>query len=83
MPIQEEELQQLVESGLHGAHCRTQDLTGTRDHWALEIEWTGFAGQSLLQQHRAVLDLLRPHMDEGSGVIHAVQIKTIVPTNQA
>jgi stress-induced morphogen len=79
MTMQRQEIENLVQGGFEGAVCTAHDLTGTEDHWGLNIEWSGFAGLSLLEQHRKVLDLLRPHMDEGSGVIHAVQIKTVVP----
>jgi stress-induced morphogen len=80
MTIQREELEILIEDGFGGAKCKASDLTGTEDHWGLEICWEGFAGLNLLEQHRKVLDLLRPHMDGGSGIIHAVQIKTSTPS---
>lgn len=69
----------LVESGLPGARCAVTDLTGTSDHWKLEIEWDGFAELKLLEQHRRVMDVLRPHMVEGSNAIHAVQLVTRAP----
>lgn len=81
MTMQRQEVENLVQEGLEGAVCTANDLTGTADHWGLNIEWSGFAGLSLLEQHRTVLDLLRPHMDEGTGAIHAVQIKTSVPAH--
>lgn len=68
-----------IEAGLPGASCAATDLTGTRDHWRLEIEWSGFAGLSLLDQHRRVMAVLRPHMAEGSNAIHAVQLITRLP----
>ncbi|MBC8405896.1 MAG: BolA/IbaG family iron-sulfur metabolism protein [Planctomycetes bacterium] len=76
MTMQRLEIENLVQASLEGAVCTANDLTGTSDHWGLSIKWAGFDGLSLLEQHRKVLDLLRPHMDEGSGEIHAVQIKT-------
>lgn len=69
----------LVEDRLPGARCAVTDLTGTRDHWRIEIEWGGFDGLPLLDQHRRVMGLLRPHMTEGSNAIHAVQIVTRLP----
>lgn len=72
-------VEELLESGLPGARCVATDLTGTRDHWRLEIEWDGFAGLPLLAQHRRVMGVLRPHMAEGSNAIHAVQIVTRLP----
>lgn len=71
------ELQSLVETALPGASVRTQDLTGTQDHWDLRVAWEGFAGMPLLEQHRRVMEILKPHMEgAGTGAIHAVQIHT-------
>jgi len=66
----------LVEEGLPGAQCTATDLTGTADHWGLEVLWPGFAELSLLAQHKTVLEIMRPHMTDGTNVIHAVQIST-------
>ncbi len=80
MAIQQRALELLVEEGLPGSCCAASDLTGTEDHWNLRVEWAGFAGRGLLEQHRAVMEVLRPSMEQGgSGAIHAVQIKTVVP----
>lgn len=78
-PLEPRAVEELLEGGLPGARCVATDLTGTRDHWRLEIEWDGFAGQPLIAQHRRVLGVLRPHMAEGSNAIHAVQIVTRLP----
>jgi len=77
--MESKEIEILVESGLPGAQCAVTDLTGTRDHWKLEIEWDGFADLPLLEQHRRVMGVLRPHMTEGSNAIHAVQLITRLP----
>lgn len=77
--MEREEIEKLVEAGLPGARCAATDLTGTRDHWRLEIEWPGFEGLGLLDQHRRVMGVLRPHMAEGSNAIHAVQLVTRRP----
>lgn len=74
-----EAIERLVEQGLPGSRCAATDLTGTSDHWRLEIEWDGFAGLGLLAQHRRVMGVLRPHMAEGSNAIHAVQLVTRLP----
>lgn len=84
MTMQKEEVEILVESGLEGAVCKARDLTGTEDHWGLDITWPGFSGLTLLEKHKAVLEVLRPHMAEGSNVIHAVQIlSTKIPDSEA
>lgn len=80
MAMQRSELEGLVQAALPGAVCRATDLTGGEDHWRLEVVWSGFAGLDLLEQHRRVMDILRPHLEQGgSGRLHAVQIQTVVP----
>ena len=80
MTMPREELERLVEQALAGSRCSASDLTGTQDHWSLHIEWEGFAGKSLLEQHRTVMEVLKPHMEGGgNGRIHAVQLKTVLP----
>jgi len=71
-----EEVAQLITDALEGATCEVTDLGGG-NHLGLDIAWPGFEGQILLKQHKMVLEILRPHMDGGTGEIHAVQIKTI------
>ena len=77
--MQAQDVERLVAEGLEGATATATDLTGTADHWGLEVVWSGFEGLSLLQQHKAVLEVLRPHMGDGTNIIHAVQIKTRTP----
>ncbi len=69
-------IETIITENLKGATCQVTDLTGTQDHWGLEVSWSGFAELSLLEQHRKVLELMRPYMAEGDNSIHAVQIKT-------
>lgn len=73
-------VEKIVMDGLEGASCIATDLTGTMDHWSLHVSWPGFDGMALLEQHRTVLEVMRPYMSEGDNSIHAVQIKT---TSQA
>lgn len=74
--MEAETVAKIVTDGLEGAACTVTDLTGTLDHWGLEITWSGFEGLSLLEQHRKVMGLMRPFMADGDNSIHAVQIKT-------
>ena len=74
LDMRKEDLELLVEEGLEGCSCRATDLTGTEDHWRLEVSWPGFGGLSMLDQHRAVMAVLRPKMVEGTNEIHAVEI---------
>ena len=79
MTMPPEEIQSLITTGLPGASCEITDLTGTADHWSFAVTWEGFRDLGLLEQHKAVMEILRPHMVEGSGAIHAVQIKPQLP----
>lgn len=74
LDMRKEDLELLVEEGLEGCSCRATDLTGTEDHWRLEVSWPGFEGLGMLDQHRAVMAVLRPKMVEGTNEIHAVEI---------
>jgi len=76
VPMEAAAVEKIVMDGLQGSSCRATDLTGTMDHWNLQIQWAGFEGMALLEQHRAVLEVVRPYMSEGDNTIHAVQIKT-------
>ncbi len=69
-------VEKIVTDGLEGSTCMATDLTGTMDHWNLHVCWPGFADMPLLEQHRLVLELMRPFMSEGDNTVHAVQIKT-------
>ncbi len=75
MPMEAAAVEKIVMDGLQGSSCKATDLTGTMDHWNLEVQWTGFDGMALLEQHRAVLEVVRPYMSEGDNTIHAVQIQ--------
>ena len=77
--MQQEEVEAWVESALAGSSCTAEDLTGTSDHWRLRISWNGFDGMSLLQQHRRVMEIMRPRMEGGGdGAVHAVEIHTTI-----
>ena len=65
-----------IETALPGARTTLRDLTGTRDHWDIEVVSERFAGLSSLQRHRAVHAALR---DVLGGELHAVQIRALAP----
>ena len=77
MTMSSEQIVTLIGESLPGSEVETQDLTGTLDHWGIRITWPGFEGLSRLERHRRVMDILQPHMETGSGAIHAVQIQTV------
>ncbi len=73
--ITTDEIEQMLQSAFQGAQIHVSDMTGTGDHFDIQIAAKEFAGKSLIDQHKMVHQVLAPEMD---GRIHAVQIKTKV-----
>ncbi len=71
-----DEVRQLIESNIEGASAEVQDLTGTSDHFAVQVKSQAFAGKSLIEQHKMVHAALGEHL---TTTIHAVDIKTSTP----
>lgn len=74
--LEPEELRRIIESGIPGARAHVTDLTGTRDHYRVEVSSPEFAGKSLVQQHQMVYRAVGHHM---TGAVHALQIRTSTP----
>jgi stress-induced morphogen len=49
------------------------DLTGTENHWEVEIESQGFQGMSRIQMHQAVMKVFDPELKTGE--VHALSIR--------
>jgi len=71
------ELQKFVEEVLPGSQVEVKDLTGTADHFKVEIALEAFRGKMLIDQHRLVQSPLEPMIKDGR--IHALSIKTYLP----
>jgi stress-induced morphogen len=52
------------------------DLTGTADHWQVEIKSSAFTGLSRIEQHQHVMRAFGPELKTGE--VHALTIKTII-----
>lgn len=50
------------------------DLTGTQDHWQVQIATKFFQGMSRIQQHQAVMKVFDPELKTGE--VHALSLKT-------
>ncbi len=50
------------------------DLTGTQDHYQVEITSNSFSGLTRIKQHQHVMDTFSTELK--SGEIHALSIKT-------
>jgi acid stress-induced BolA-like protein IbaG/YrbA len=66
-----EEIKILIEAGLPGAKARVLGDDG--QHFEAEVTFDGFAGKSVIQQHRMVYATLGERMGRE---IHALQLKT-------
>ena len=77
MAVTAETLENLLTSGLPGAHIRIEDLRGDGDHYAAHITYDGFTGKSRVQQHQMVYAALQGKM---GGELHALQIHTKAPS---
>ena len=53
------------------------DLTGTADHWAVQISSMQFAGLSRMDQHQLVMKAFTNELKTGE--VHALTIKTQTP----
>lgn len=52
------------------------DMTGTSDHWMVQIESSAFKGMSRIQQQRHVMAVFDPELKTGE--VHALTIKTVI-----
>ena len=75
--ITSEELIGLIQAALPQAAVHASDWTGTRDHYDVRVEWSGFDGVPLIDQHRLVYAAVDAALKDGR--LHAIQIKTQTP----
>jgi len=71
-----DELKSLIEAGIPEAEVVVKDLTGTRDHYRVEVVSSEFEGKSLVEQHQMVY---RAVGDELTNAVHALSIRTSTP----
>lgn len=69
-------VQKLVQNSFPDGNVRVIDLTGTSDHFGVEVISTRFEGLSLIEQHKLVHAAVGDHL---TGAIHALDIKTRTP----
>ena len=75
--ITHEKIEMLIREKLPDAVVQTQDRTGTRDHYNLNVVSRTFAGMPLLDRNRLIYAALGEALKDGS--LHAVEIKTGTP----
>jgi stress-induced morphogen len=74
MPMEADEIVQLIKQGIPGAEVEMQDLAGDGDHWAATVISSAFVGKSKIQQHQMVYGALGGRM---GGVLHALRLTTM------
>lgn len=77
MSMQIEEVKKIVEQAMPGAQVKVKDLTGTRDHFQVEVVSEAFQGKMLIQQHLMVQAPLKEYVNDER--IHALSIRTYTP----
>lgn len=58
------------------SEIRVNDLTGTSDHWEVEVKSAAFKGLSRIEQHQHVMKAFAPELKTGE--VHALSIKTTI-----
>jgi len=73
------EVKERIERALPGATAEVTDLTGGGDHLRAEVVYDGFEGLTRIQQHKLVYDVFGAEI---GGPIHALSLKTTVPSDE-
>jgi stress-induced morphogen len=71
-----EGVRRLVAESFPDGDVLVTDLTGTSDHFGVEVTSTRFAGLSLIEQHKLVHQSVGSHL---TNAIHALEIRTQTP----
>ncbi len=69
-----DEIKAILGQKLKGAQITVEDMTGTFDHFQVDVSWTGFQGKGLIEQHKIINSSLQDMLEDGR--IHALKIKT-------
>ena len=76
MPMEPEDIEKLIKTGIPDAEIVLTDLVGDKDHWSATITSSEFVGKSKIQQHQIVYKALGAYM---GGPLHALQLTTQAP----
>lgn len=76
MPMDMQEIEQLIREALPDAQIHIDDLRGDGDHYAARVISASFAGKSRVEQHQMVYRALRGRMGDQ---LHALALQTGVP----
>ena len=78
MPMDVQEIEQLILEALPDAQIHIDDLRGDGDHYAARVVSAAFAGKSRVEQHQMVYRALRGRMGDQ---LHALALQTSVPAD--
>ncbi|PID36621.1 MAG: BolA family transcriptional regulator [Rhodobacterales bacterium] len=79
MPIEAQQIEDLIRAGFPDAEITIADLAGDGNHWAAEVVDESFRGKNRVQQQRAVYATLKDAMAGSSGALHALALTTKAP----
>jgi stress-induced morphogen len=79
MPMQANEIEDLIRAAFPRARITITDLAGDGNHWAAEVVDESFRGQNRVQQQRAVYAALKEKMAGSQGELHALALTTKAP----
>lgn len=71
-----EAVQAMIQKAFPGGKVAVSDMTGTSDHFEVEVESELFEGKSRLDQHKMIHAAVGDHL---GAAIHALKIKTRTP----
>ena len=75
----EASLRLYIQQAMPGARVDVRDMTGTQDHFEIEVVSAEFEGLPLLERHRALHRILEVPM---ASAIHAVKFKALTPAQK-
>jgi stress-induced morphogen len=79
MPMQAQEIENLIREAFPQAQITITDLAGDGNHYAAEVIDPSFTGKNRVQQQRAVYAALKGKMDGSDGELHALALSTRAP----
>lgn len=79
MPMQAQEIEDLIRESFPAAKISITDLAGDGNHYAAEVTDESFRGKNRVQQQRAVYAALKGKMDGSHGELHALALTTKIP----
>jgi stress-induced morphogen len=74
--IAPDQIREKILSAMPGAQVTVRDVTGTADHYEVEVISEAFREKTLIERHRMVY---APLQDVLGGALHALSLKTIAP----